>query len=202
MYNEFGGTLSNLALAKHRKSRAINAENPRGEKGKGGMAASDLGPSRKGSPCLNDIASGQTVTLAEIEGPGAINHIWITVDAKTTDADCFVLRDLVLRMYWDDEDEPSVESPLGDFFCCGFGRDCNINSMPIAVVPSRGLNCYFQMPFRKKQESLWKTSMSIQFQHSSTRWIIACMMRDCRRISLTSMHSGEEKRSLSCRKIM
>ena len=62
MYNEFGGTLSNLALAKHRKSRAINAENPRGEKGKGGMAASDLGPSRKGSPCLNDIASGQTVT--------------------------------------------------------------------------------------------------------------------------------------------
>ena len=100
MYNEFGGTLSNLALAKHRKSRAINAENPRGEKGKGGMAASDLGPSRKGSPCLNDIASGQTVTLAEIEGPGAINHIWITVDAKTTDADCFVLRDLVLRMYW------------------------------------------------------------------------------------------------------
>ena len=124
MYNEFGGTLSNLALAKHRKSRAINAENPRGEKGKGGMAASDLGPSRKGSPCLNDIASGQTVTLAEIEGPGAINHIWITVDAKTTDADCFVLRDLVLRMYWDDEDEPSVESPLGDFFCCGFGREC------------------------------------------------------------------------------
>lgn len=202
MYNEFGGTLSNLALAKHRKSRAINAENPRGEKGKGGMAASDLGPSRKGSPCLNDIASGQTVTLAEIEGPGAINHIWITVDAKTTDADCFVLRDLVLRMYWDDEDEPSVESPLGDFFCCGFGRECNINSMPIAVVPSRGLNCYFQMPFRKKQESLWKTSMSIQFQHSSTRWIIACMMRDYRRISLTSMHSGEEKRSLSCRKIM
>ena len=67
MYNEFGGTLSNLALAKHRKSRAINAENPKGEKGKGGMAASHLGPSRKGSPCLNDIASGQTVTLAEIE---------------------------------------------------------------------------------------------------------------------------------------
>ena len=194
MYNEFGGTLSNLALAKHRKSRAINAENPRGEKGKGGMAASDLGPSRKGSPCLNDIASGQTVTLAEIEGPGAINHIWITVDAKTTDADCFVLRDLVLRMYWDDEEEPSVESPLGDFFCCGFGRECNVNSMPIAVVPSRGLNCYFQMPFRKKARITLEISMPIQFLHFSIRWITACMMKDCRRISLTSMHSGEEKR--------
>lgn len=69
MYNEFGGTLSNLALAKHRKSRAINAENPRGEKGKGGMAASDLGPSRKGSPCLNDIAisSEETITTGRIK---------------------------------------------------------------------------------------------------------------------------------------
>ena len=92
------------------------------------------------------------MTLAEIEDP-VINHIWITVDAKTTDADCFVLRDLVLRMYWDDEEELSVESPLGDFFCCGFGRECNVNSMPIAVVPSRGLNCYFQMPFRKKSKN-------------------------------------------------
>ena len=149
MYYDFGGSLGNLPLAKHRKSRAINAENPKGEKGKGGMASSPLGPSRKGSPCLRDILSGQTVTLAEIDGPGAINHIWITVDAKTTEADCFVLRDLVLRMYWDDEEEPSVESPLGDFFCCGFGRECNVNSMQIAVVPSRGLNCYFQIPFRK-----------------------------------------------------
>lgn len=118
MYNEFGGTLSNLALANIEKP-CNQCRKSKRRKGKGGMAASDLGPSRKGSPCLNDIASGQTVTLAEIEGPGAINHIWITVDAKTTDADCFVLRDLVLRMYWDDEDEPSVESPLGDFSAVG-----------------------------------------------------------------------------------
>lgn len=106
----------------------------------------------KEAPCLRDIASGQTVTLAEIEGPGAINHIWITVDAKTTDADCFVLRDLVLRMYWDDERRPSVESPLGDFFCCGFGRECNVNSMPIAVVPSRGL-VLFPDAFQKKSKN-------------------------------------------------
>ena len=161
MYYDFGGSLGNLPLAKHRKSRAINAENPKGEKGKGGMASSDLGPSRKGSPCLRDILSGQTVTLAEIDGPGTINHIWITVDSKTTEADCFVLRDLVLRMYWDDEEEPSVESPLGDFFCCGFGRECNVNSMPIAVVPSRGLNCYFQMPFRKKAK------ITLENQHAN-----------------------------------
>ena len=146
MYQSFKGGLGGIALAKHGRSRAINAENPHGEKGKGGMAASHLGPSRKGSPCLNDIEPGETVTLAEMEGPGEINHIWITVDNKTTDADCFVLRDLVIRMYWDDEEYPSVESPLGDFFCCGFGRECAVNSVPMAVVPNRGFNCYFPMP--------------------------------------------------------
>ena len=116
MMNSFFGGLGALPLAKHMKSRAINAENPTGEKGKGGRAASPLGPSRKGSPCLKDIPSGATVTLADIDGPGVIQHIWITVDNKTSDADCFVLRDLVLRMYWDGEEEPSVETPLGDFF--------------------------------------------------------------------------------------
>ena len=105
MYQSFKGGLGGIALAKHGRSRAINAENPHGEKGKGGMAASHLGPSRKGSPCLNDIEPGATVTLAEMEGPGEINHIWITVDNKTTDADCFVLRDLVIRMYWDDKSD-------------------------------------------------------------------------------------------------
>ena len=65
-----------------------------------------------------------------------------------------VLRDLVIRMYWDDEEDPSVESPLGDFFCCGFGRECIVNSVPMAVVPSRGFNCYFPMPFRKSKITL------------------------------------------------
>ena len=85
------------------------------------MAASPLGPSRKGSPCLNNIQPGQEEILADIEGPGVIQHIWITVDSKTSEGDCFVLRDLIMRMYWDGEENPSVEVPLGDFFCCGFG---------------------------------------------------------------------------------
>ena len=161
MYQSFKGGLGGIALAKHGRSRAINAENPHGEKGKGGMTASHLGPSRKGSPCLRDIEPGATVTLAEMEGPGEINHIWITVDNKTTDADCFVLRDLVIRMYWDDEEYPSVESPLGDFFCCGFGRECIVNSVPMAVVPSRGFNCYFPMPFKKKAK------ITLENQHAN-----------------------------------
>lgn len=102
------------------------------------------------------------MTLAEVDGPGIITHIWITVDNKTTDADCNVLRDLVLRMYWDEEEAPSVESPLGDFFCCGFSRECIVNSMPIVVVPSRGMNSYFQMPFHKKAK------ITLENQHDNT----------------------------------
>lgn len=88
------------------------------------------------------------MVLGRIKGAGMINHIWMTVDRKTSDAARYVLRDLVLRMYWDDETEPSVESPLGDFFCCGFGTDYRVDSVPVTVAPARGLNCYFQMPFR------------------------------------------------------
>lgn len=142
--------LGSVPFLKHGRSRAINAENPTGEKGQGGMAASVLGLSRKGSPCLKDLQPGSTTVLADIQDCGIIRHIWITVDNKTTDADCFVLRDLVLRMYWDEEETPSVEAPLGDFFCCGFGQECLVNSVPIVVAPSRGFNCYFSMPFRRR----------------------------------------------------
>ena len=138
-----------LPLITGGQSRAINGENPRGEKGRGGTAASNLGPSRKGSPCLSEIQSGETAVLGEIEGPGVIQHIWITVTDRTSDADCFVLRDLVFRIYWDGEEKPSVEAPLGDFFCCGFGQGCLVNSLPMVVAPNRGFNCYFPMPFQK-----------------------------------------------------
>lgn len=115
-----------------------------------GTAASPLGKSRKGSPCLKDIQPGEEVVLGAINGPGVIYHMWITTDSKTAEGDCFVLRDLVIRIYWDEEKEPSVEVPLGDFFCCGFGKECIINSDLVTVVPSRGMNSYIQMPFRKK----------------------------------------------------
>ena len=85
----------------------------------------------------------------------------MTVADRTTEADCFVLRDLVLRMYWDGEETPSVEVPLGDFFCCGFAHECTVNSLPIVAVPNRGLNSYFQMPFRKKAK------ITLENQHAN-----------------------------------
>ena len=146
---DYMNSLGSLILPRNGRSRSINQENLNGEKGGGGKAASNLGPGRKGNPCMRDIRPGETRTLAKIHGPGIIQHIWITVTDRT-EKDFFVLRDMVLRMYWEDEETPSVETPLGDFFCCGFGRDCIVNSIPIVVNPARGMNCFFPMPFKKK----------------------------------------------------
>ena len=74
-YLPFTNSLSGLPLIKGGQSRSINAENPTGEKGRGGMAASPLGPSRKGSPCLQNVKAGETVNLANIDGCGVIQHI-------------------------------------------------------------------------------------------------------------------------------
>jgi hypothetical protein len=148
-FNGLNVNLGNLGRLSSAQTRSISAENFTGEKGKGGMATTgstafqsrELGQGWKVSPSIH-IAPRQTVTLAEIEGPGAIQHIWLTVDPTWW-------RKLILRVYWDDEETPSIEVPLGDFFCNGWGVRCNINSIPIAVNPAGGFNSYWQMPFRK-----------------------------------------------------
>jgi hypothetical protein len=141
--------LGNLSRLSNAETRSISAENPTGEKGKGGMATEgtgqragrELGQGWKISPCL-DLAPESTVTLADVAGPGAIQHVWITVHPDWW-------RKLVLRMYWDGEEMPSIEVPLGDFFCNGWSVCCNVNSLPVAVNPAGGFNCYWEMPFRQ-----------------------------------------------------
>lgn len=130
------------------RSRSINAENPTGAVGSGGQTSSALGPGRKGTACL-PLPSGDTLTLADIEGPGTIRHIWMTLPDRT-EAGPFVLRDLVLRIQWDDAPEPSVEVPVGDFFCNGFATRALVTSEPIVVAPTGGMNAYFPMPFRRR----------------------------------------------------
>ncbi|MFP3089719.1 DUF2961 domain-containing protein [Treponema sp. TIM-1] len=143
--NSFG--LANLMVLKTGKSRSISAENPHGEPGAGGKEASNLGPGRKGRPCIT-LPQGKETVLAGIAGPGIINSFWMTC-AQNGEKSYYILRDLVLRIYWDDADFPSVEVPLGDFFCCGFGARSKVNALPIAVNPTGGMNCYFPMPFRR-----------------------------------------------------
>ena len=141
-------TLSDLLAAEGVRSRSINAENPTGAPGAAAAASSHLGPGRKGS-AYSALPAGGRLTLADIEGPGVIRHIWITVPDRT-DGGPFVLRDLVLRMYWDDEEQPAVEAPLGDFFCNGFAARALVTSEPIVVAPTGGMNSYIPMPFRRR----------------------------------------------------
>jgi len=156
--------LHSLTVLRNERTRAITAENLKGAKGQGGQASSALGPGRKGKAWL-DLPQGQTVTLADInEGPGEIRHLWITVTDKT-EKDFFVLRDLVIRMYWDGEETPSVEAPLGDFFCNGFGVKTRINSLPIIVVPHGGMNCYFPMPFAKQARITIENQHAVEIKH-------------------------------------
>jgi hypothetical protein len=91
------------------------------------------------------LAPGQTHELLAAEGAGCITHIWMTSASKEKD----YLRKLVLRMWWDGEDAPSVEVPLGDFFGLGHAQTRNFASLPLAMSPQggRSFTCYFPMPF-------------------------------------------------------
>jgi hypothetical protein len=141
--------LGNLSRISNALTRSISAENFTGEKGRGGMAtegtgagcARDLGLGWKISPSIK-IAGQSTFSLAEIEGPGALQHLWITTSPGNW-------RKLLLRAYWDGETQPSIECPLGDFFANGWCERCNVNSLPIAVNPAGGMNSYWEMPFRR-----------------------------------------------------
>src|SRR3984885_14954211 len=149
-FNGLGMSLGNLARLSDAQTRSISAENFSGAKGEGGKAtegtgavpARELGQGWKVSPSIN--IQGRTLcTLADIHGPGAIQHIWLTVHPQHW-------RRLVLRMFWDNEPTPSVEVPLGDFFCNGWGVRCNISSLPVAVNPAGGFNSYWEMPFKER----------------------------------------------------
>jgi len=150
--------MSNLSRLSNAKTRSISPENFSGAKGKGGMAdpkldsgkrnvanawyaAQDLGKGWKVNPFI-EVLGGETITIAEIEGAGAIQHIWMTPTGNW--------RFSILRFYWDDEKEPSVEVPVGDFFGMAFNEYAPLNSLAVTVNPGSAFNCYWKMPFRKK----------------------------------------------------
>jgi len=125
-------------------SRAITWENRKGEPGVGGKAShKTLGVGRKGSPCIHNLPNGETATLMDIDGCGVIRHIWITLSPRGPEA----MRNLILRMYWDNSKVPSVEVPLGDFFGTAHGRTVNLRSAYVSTPKGKGFNAWFPMPF-------------------------------------------------------
>jgi len=166
-FNGIDVNLSNIYRLSDAKTRSISPENFNGEKGKGGMAtqgtgsnaSKNLGQGWKVSPSVV-IKSKTTFTLAEINGPGSISHLWMTPTGNW--------RQTILRFYWDDEKDPSVEVPVGDFFCMAWGQYASVQSLAVTVNPGSAFNCYWPMPFRKKcritMENIADEDMTVYYQ--------------------------------------
>ncbi|MBT1704314.1 glycoside hydrolase family 172 protein [Chryseosolibacter indicus] len=175
-FNGLDMNMSNLSRLSDAKSRSISPENFTGAKGKGGMAdpktdtarrnaanawwaAQDLGKGWKVNPYI-EIKGGESFTIAEMEGPGAIQHIWMTPTGNW--------RFSIIRFYWDDEKTPSVEVPIGDFFGMAFNEFAPLNSLAVTVNPGSAFNCYWKMPFRRKckitVENLAKDPIRLYYQ--------------------------------------
>lgn len=124
------------------ESHSISFENPTGGRGAGGMAARpETGVGRKGRPSVV-IASGETVALADIEGPGTIRHIWMATRPTPEK-----LRGITIRGFWEDQKHPSIECPLGDLMGFSHGKHTRFNSAVHSVSDKAGLNLYLPMPF-------------------------------------------------------
>ena len=159
--------MGNLYRLSNARSRSISPENFNGAKGGGAQATSgtganaarDLGKGWKISPSV-DIKAHSVFTIADIDGPGSIQHIWMTPTGNW--------RYSIIRIYWDGESAPSVEAPVGDFFCMGWGRYSPLRSLAVCVNPGSAFNCYWPMPFHKKcritMENIDDADMTLYYQ--------------------------------------
>ncbi len=170
-WNGLGTHLGNLSRLSQAQTRSISPENFDGAKNGGARAtegtgencARDLGVGWKVSPSIK-IASGECRTLAEIEGSGAIQQMWMTPTGAW--------RDSILRIYWDDQEMPSVECPVGDFFACGWNKFAPVNSLAVCVNPGSAFNCYWEMPFHRRcritMTNIGTTEMTLYYQINYT----------------------------------
>lgn len=159
MFDGLHCNMNNMTLLSDAQTRSISSENRTGEKGAGGMAPPRV-DSETGQPNAGDrelgrgwksrpydiIEPGETFTLADVEGPGCIQQIWMTPAGVS-------YRHMILRIYWDEQEQPSVECPVGDFFASAFTSYhvfAPIVSLPICVNPGNAFNAYWPMPFRRR----------------------------------------------------
>ena len=120
--------------------RWITFENPKGEKGIGG--AENFGA--KGH-AFEHFDIGEVKTLCDFRGSGVVRRIWITLSDRSEN----VLRNVIIKMYWDDSKKPCVECPIGDFFCMGLGKMHSFENCFFSTAEGRSFCCFIPMPFRK-----------------------------------------------------
>ena len=156
-FNGLDMNMTNLSRISNAKTRSLSPENYNGAKGGGAKAdinngtsilninnaasaAASLGKGWKVNPFII-IKPGETFTIADIDGPGAIQQIWMTPTGNW--------RFTIIRIYWDNETSPSVECPIGDFFCSAYNEYAQLSSLAVCVNPGSAFNCYWKMPFRR-----------------------------------------------------
>ncbi|MDQ2642251.1 MAG: DUF2961 domain-containing protein [Myxococcota bacterium] len=165
-FRGLGTHLGNLSRLSSARTRSVSPENPSGGKGEGAREepagnhhARALGRGWKVRPSI-EIAPSETALLADICGPGAVQQIWMTLRGMA--------RFAILRVYWDDSELPAVECPVADFFASAFAEFAQVSSLAVCVNPSRGFNCYWEMPFRKRcritLENLSDTPITLYYQ--------------------------------------
>ena len=128
-----------LYQLKNLKSRAATFENQEALPGEGGKSQDG----RKGAPCIEGFKDKETRNLLETKGPGMIRHMWITIPPN----DIMAMRNIILRIFWDGQSQPSVESPIGDFFGVAHGRQRSLVSDNVTMQGAKGFNCWIPMPF-------------------------------------------------------
>ncbi len=111
------------------------------------------------------VAPGATFTVLDTDGPGTISHIWFTIGGNS---EPYHLKRIVLRMYWDGEKSPSVETPIGDFFGLGLGYYYSWHSEMLSVGSVKALNCFFPCPFSTTRVSRLPMKASSRLAASTT----------------------------------
>ncbi|NBE92185.1 DUF2961 domain-containing protein [Nonomuraea sp. KC401] len=149
-YGDFGSSLRDLPRLRASRRRRVSSYDRTG-----------------GNDDRLKVEAGTTVTLADIEGPGSINHIWCTVALPKNGpdaADLDYLRRLVLKITWEDQEHPSVLVPLGDFFGMGHAKTANFVSAPLQMSPQdgKGFNSWFHMPFASRAKVELVSELSSQ----------------------------------------
>lgn len=110
--------------------------------------ASSTNPDPNSNWDFIQLRAGENATICDLKGPGIIRHVWFTYRVRD---DLYANRNIVLSMWWDDEEMPSVECPIGDFFAVGNGACADVDSEPVQVAAEgRALNCYWPMPFARR----------------------------------------------------
>lgn len=186
--------LNNLTLKKDIKTFSVSPENPTGRKGEGGKAslengsaaaaARELGVGWKVNPYIV-IEPETNKVIADVAGEGAVKHFWITDSAQYG-------RQLILRIYFDEQKKPAVNVPLSDFFANADYREYRqINSLAICYNPGKGMNCYFEMPYFK--------GFRVEIENTGTLPVNVYYQIDCeeKKIPLNSLYFHAQFRRIN-----